>query len=81
MLAACIGVVGLAITGVVMWWRRRPAGPLGAPRTARPTPTRVLLGLIVATALLLPLLAASMVVVFVFDRWLRPRIPALRWLD
>ena len=81
MLAACIGVVGLAISGLVMWWRRRPAGRLGAPRSARPTPTRVLLGLIVATALLLPLLAASMVVVFVFDRWLRPRIPALRWLD
>jgi len=81
MLAACIGVVGLAISGLVMWWRRRPAGRLGAPRTARPTPTRVLLALIIATALLLPLLAVSMVVVFVFDRWLRPHIPALRWLD
>lgn len=81
MLAACIGVVVLAISGVVMWWRRRPAGRLGAPRTARPTPTRLLFALLIATAALLPLLAISMVVVFAFDRWLRPHIPALRWLD
>ena len=31
MLAGCIAIVLLAISAVVMWWKRRPAGLLGAP--------------------------------------------------
>jgi uncharacterized iron-regulated membrane protein len=42
MLLGCIGVWLLAISGLVMWWKRRPPSPsrlrLGAP--ARPTRDR-----------------------------------------
>lgn len=31
----CLSVVTLCVTGVVMWWKRRPAGELGAPRYPR----------------------------------------------
>lgn len=81
MLSACIGVVVLAVSGVIMWWRRRPRGRIGAPRTAQPTPPRALVAICIAAAILLPLLAVSMAVVLAFDRWLRPRLPALRVLD
>lgn len=80
MLAACIGVVVLCVSGTVMWWRRRPAGRIGAPRTARPAPARALIALLAVTALLLPMLAVSLLCVLVFDRIVRPRIPVLRWL-
>ena len=80
MLSACIGVVALALTGTVMWWRRRPQGRVGAPQSKRGLPLRTLLALLVVSAALLPLLAASLLVVLAFDRWLRPRITALRWL-
>lgn len=31
----CLSVIALCLTGVVMWWKRRPAGELGAPRYPR----------------------------------------------
>ncbi|MET0328249.1 MAG: PepSY domain-containing protein [Luteimonas sp.] len=80
MLSACIGVVALAFTGAVMWWRRRPQGRIGAPQSHGGMPVRSLMALLVAAAVLLPLLAVSLLVVLGFDRWIRPRIPALRWL-
>ncbi len=32
MIAACIAVVVMSVAAVAMWWKRRPAGSLGAPR-------------------------------------------------
>ncbi|WP_082672682.1 PepSY-associated TM helix domain-containing protein [Luteimonas abyssi] len=80
MLSACIGVVVLSVTGTVMWWRRRPTGRLGAPRGHRPAPTAGLLALIAAAAVVLPMLAASLLVVLLFDRLALARWPALAWL-
>ncbi len=35
-LGTCLAVIGMAVSGVVMWWRRRPTGKgLGAPRRAQ----------------------------------------------
>ncbi|ASR42747.1 hypothetical protein BEN78_04450 [Xanthomonas citri pv. mangiferaeindicae] len=79
MLAACIGVVVLVVTGTTMWWRRRPPGRIGAPGSTR-MPTRALLALLLISAIALPLLAASLLVVLAFDRWVRPRVALLRWL-
>lgn len=81
MLATCIGIVVLCCSGIVMWWRRKPAGRVGAPGLNAPTPLRWLIPLALATALLLPLLFVSLLAVFVFDRWVRPRSRAFRWLD
>lgn len=81
MLLACIGIVVLCISGTVMWWRRKPAGRIGSPGSGHPTPTRWLIALGVATAVLLPLLFVSLLVVLAFDRWIRPRSRLFRWLD
>jgi uncharacterized iron-regulated membrane protein len=32
MLAGCVAIVLLALSAVVMWWKRRPTGQLGAPQ-------------------------------------------------
>lgn len=74
-----LGLITLCGSSVVLWWRRRPAGVLGAPpvdQTARyPVAVVVLLGLL---GLLLPLLGASMLAVLVLERcWLR-RIRRIR---
>ena len=79
MLAACIGVVVLVVTGTTMWWRRRPAGRIGAPGSTH-MPTRALLALLLISAIALPLLAASLLLMLAFDRWVRPRVALLRWL-
>jgi len=64
-----------------MWWRRKPAGRIGSPGSDKATPTRWLIVLGVATAVLLPLLFLSLLLVLAFDRWIRPRSRLFRWLD
>ena len=61
LLASLVAMVGLTLSGLVMWWKRRPAGSLGAPRM--PAGTTVPKGLIViavAGGLFFPMVGISM---------------------
>ena len=69
---AASGVVLLATSGLIMWWKRRPAGKLGAPERAGSLPRPVVIGTVLL-ACLLPMLAASLVVVGVLD-WVSLRL-------
>lgn len=71
MLLTCIAIIFLVVTGLVMWWRRRPAGGLGAPRTLAPLTLRNAALIIAALALLFPLAGASLVIVLSLDALLR----------
>jgi len=74
-------LVMMAVTGFVLWRRRKPADGLGAPPRHREGPPRWLVPLVLMLAAFLPLLAASLVVVVVFDRLVLPLMPGLaRWL-
>lgn len=68
MLAGCIALICLCVSGIVVWWKRRPVGRLAAP--ARKDGDRLARG-VVAIAVVLgcvfPLLGASMLVVLVLD--------------
>lgn len=69
-----LALITLAVSGCVMWWRRRPEGTLGAPPL--PTmPSRMggLVTILILLAALLPMLALSLVVLVVFERLL-PRL-------
>ncbi|MGN7957347.1 PepSY-associated TM helix domain-containing protein [Agrobacterium radiobacter] len=68
LLAACIGIVLLAVSAGVMWWKRRPKGSLGVPPL--PQEKRVLRGLLVMLAIggvIFPLVGASLLVMLVLD--------------
>ena len=68
MAAACLSIVGLAVSAVVMWWKRRPVGRLAAPpRRAGDRAAWGALAVAVALGLLYPLLGASMVVALLVD--------------
>ncbi len=72
-LFTALGLLTICVSAIVMWWRRRPAGTLGVPAPAVPA-FRIGRGLmtgIVAVALLLPVLGAS-VVVLALSTWLIP---------
>lgn len=78
---AALGLAALAVSGVVMWWRRRPDGALGAP----PIPEgRVAVGLgvlILAFAVFLPVLGVSLVLVALVETLVLRRIPPVAfWL-
>ncbi len=68
LLLACLAVVLLAVSAVVMWWKRRPAGSLGAP--SLPAGWRVpgtVLGMAVAAGLFFPLVGLSLLVVLAVE--------------
>ncbi|WP_353218926.1 PepSY domain-containing protein [Salinisphaera sp. S4-8] len=68
MLATCLAIVILVSTGFVMWWRRRPAGGLGAPPRRAPIRLRYLGVIMIAMAVLFPLAGASLIAVLIGDR-------------
>jgi uncharacterized iron-regulated membrane protein len=78
MLAGCLAVLLLAVSSVVMWWKRRPAGRLAVPPA--PADRRGYAGLAVIVAplaILYPLVGASILVGLGLDWGLR-RIMELR---
>jgi uncharacterized iron-regulated membrane protein len=63
-LAACVTLVATVGAGLVLWWRRRPAGSFGAPQLkAGNRLPRPLVVTIAALAVLFPLLGASVLLV------------------
>ncbi|QBX38732.1 PepSY domain-containing protein [Brevundimonas sp. S30B] len=73
MLSGCIAVWLLGISGLIMWWKRRPArSGLGAP-TAPPGPRAraAVLGIVLPLAVLFPLTGLSLVAALALDWTIR----------
>ena len=68
MLTTCIAIVLLVISGVVMWWKRRPKGRLAAPARVPPTRIRGAVAILILAGVLFPILGMSVIVVFMIDR-------------
>lgn len=63
-LIAVLGVIGLCITGPVMWWKRKPAKGLGSPRVpAKLSAPLPLVAIIALAGVLLPLFGASVLLI------------------
>ncbi|SEF78320.1 Uncharacterized iron-regulated membrane protein [Nonomuraea solani] len=78
MLGACLALITLVVTGVWMWWKRRPRGRSGAP--VRTTNKRTAYGVIAIMAvlgLLFPLAGVTMAAVLLLDWLVLRRIPAV----
>ncbi len=67
-LAACLMLMAMPVTGIWMWWQRRPRGQLGLPRRVDARRPRWLVVTIVATSVLLPALGLSVLVLLVGER-------------
>ena len=68
--ALSLGLAALAITGCVMWWKRRPSGTLGAPtRECAAPPMRGWCAALVALGVVFPLMGSTLVVVWAVDRF------------
>ncbi len=79
---AALGLITLSVSGLVIWWRRRPEGRLGAPPALPEGRIAVGVGvLIVVFGVLLPVLGASMIVIALIERLALRHIPGVRdWL-
>ncbi|WP_144110409.1 PepSY-associated TM helix domain-containing protein [Paraburkholderia sp. BCC1886] len=73
--AISIGLAAMAVTGFVMWWKRRPRGSVGAPSRERASPPMrgwktglVLLGIV------FPLMGLTLLAVWLADRMVATRV-------
>ncbi|MXO66398.1 PepSY-associated TM helix domain-containing protein [Altericroceibacterium endophyticum] len=67
-LAILIGLMLLSVSGVIMWWRRRPEEGLGAPPATGHVPhVWALVGATLALAFLMPLFGISLALVTLFE--------------
>ncbi|KWB79851.1 PepSY-associated TM helix domain-containing protein [Burkholderia ubonensis] len=69
--ALSLGLAAMAVTGAVMWWKRRPAGKLGAPARERDAPPmRAWITGLVLLGTVFPLMGMTIVAVWLVDRLL-----------
>jgi uncharacterized iron-regulated membrane protein len=61
-LGTCVILTTLPVTGIWMWWQRRPTGRLGLPRRVDAARPRWLVATVAATSVLLPAVGLSVVV-------------------
>jgi uncharacterized iron-regulated membrane protein len=75
-------LVTLAVSGTILWWRRRPIGLLGAPiPLTRPRFGGALIAIIGALGLYLPMFGITLAIVLAVERFLLRRIAPVRdWL-
>jgi uncharacterized iron-regulated membrane protein len=75
MLAGCLALVCLCISGMVVWWKRRPAGKLAAPtRKDGDRLAKGVLAIAVVLGCVFPLLGASMLAVLALDYLIAPAV-------
>ncbi|MBC8160687.1 MAG: PepSY domain-containing protein [Roseiflexaceae bacterium] len=79
MLLACLVVITLAFSAVVMWWQRRPAKRLGAPAMPKNFPIwKGAVALIAVLGIAFPFVGISLVVVLLLDYLVIQRVPMLK---
>jgi len=81
MAAICLLVLLGSVSGIIMWWQRKPAGRLGAPADAPDTPLwKGALLIMLALGVAFPLVGASFIAILLLDWLLLRRLPALAFL-
>jgi uncharacterized iron-regulated membrane protein len=77
-----LSLVTVSASAVVLWWRRRDEGVLGAPiPVGTPRYSTGLLAIVLIMGVLLPLMGASLIVVFLTERFILRSLPGVRdWL-
>lgn len=78
-LVICLVLIGIAVTGCMMWWKRKPSGTLGAP--SLPKNFKLMKGaviLIIMLGILFPLVGISLLVALMLDWLVIKRVPTLK---
>ena len=69
MAAVCLLIIFSSVSGLVIWWKRRPAGPFGVPPLRHDLPRwKTAIGVMIALGIIFPLVGASLLLVWALDR-------------
>jgi uncharacterized iron-regulated membrane protein len=79
---AALGLVAIVIFSLIMWKKRKPAGKLGVPKKSDKKLRPWLIVIMIITGIVMPLAGISFITMFVFDRFIIPRVkPLQEWLS
>ncbi len=79
-LLICLGIILIAVSGLYLWWKRKPDRSLGAPKAADISPRnlRYLLWILIGFGILFPLVGLSLIIVWLIDRFIVRKVPAVK---
>jgi uncharacterized iron-regulated membrane protein len=78
LLLLCIGVIGVVISGVVLWWKRKPSDHIGAPKAPTGKTEVGFIILMIIMGLSFPLVGLSIAVILLIDFLIIKRVPKLK---
>ncbi|MCP3027784.1 PepSY domain-containing protein [Halobacillus sp. A5] len=77
-LLICFGIILVAVSGLYLWWKRKPKQGLGAPKAPRLKNAKYFLILFIALGCLFPLVGLSLFVVWLIDWLIIQRIESVK---
>ncbi|WP_018392740.1 PepSY domain-containing protein [Bacillus sp. 37MA] len=78
-LIVCLGLIGVVISSFMMWRKRKPEGKLGSPAKSKDKKiTRTVFFIMLAMGIIMPLVGISIIIVFLLDRFVLPKIKPLK---
>lgn len=64
-----LGVIGVAASGVILWWKRKPKDHMGAPKLPKGITSKGFIALMIMMGIIFPLFGLSLVIILLID-WL-----------
>ncbi|MED1482142.1 PepSY domain-containing protein [Bacillus altitudinis] len=77
-LLICVGIVGVVISGFLLWLNRKPKGSLGAPKAPAKGRLKWFVLLLVGLGIIFPLVGLSLIIVLLMDLFIIQRLPRLK---
>ncbi|MFB5660360.1 PepSY-associated TM helix domain-containing protein [Alteribacillus sp. HJP-4] len=77
-LIICIGIAGIVVSGFLLWWKRKPAGKLGAPKAPPARTLKFFTLILILLGILFPLVGISLLFVWIIDFLVIKRIPKVQ---
>ncbi|MGF7036140.1 putative iron-regulated membrane protein [Paenibacillus mucilaginosus] len=77
-LLICLGIVGVVVSGFLLWWKRKPSGHFGAPKAQDLRKLKGLVLLTVIFGIIFPLVGVSLFIVFLIDWLVIQRSPKIK---
>lgn len=77
-LVICLGLIFVALSGFYLWWKRKPAKGLGAPKAPSVLKMKGFLFILVILGILFPLVGISLIIVLLLDKVVIQRFPKVK---
>jgi uncharacterized iron-regulated membrane protein len=78
LLLLCLMVIGVIISGVLLWWKRKPSGHIGAPKITDGNSPKGFIILMITLGVSFPLVGLSLVVIFLIDYFIIRKVQKLK---